>query len=145
MSTENVALVRQIYAVLDQGMSAAAPDLGIAEMLAELFDADVVYSRSERMSGVGLTGEWRGLDAMVRAGRQWVEMFDVLRIEAEQFIDVGDSVVVFTRHRGTAKGSGLQVDMAAADVVTLRDGRVVRFDQYRDRDEALEAVAGLRQ
>jgi hypothetical protein len=42
----------------------------------------------------------------------------------------------------TGKGSGVPVDLRNAHEFTIRDGMLVRFKVYRDRDEALEA-AGL--
>jgi ketosteroid isomerase-like protein len=51
--------------------------------------------------------------------------------------------VVFTRHRGVTK-SGVPIDEEFADVVTLREDRIVRLHTYRHRSEALEA-AGLRE
>ena len=79
---------------------------------------------------------------MVKAGLEWLQTFDRLRVQAERFIEVGDSVVVLVRHIGSAKASGLPFEGKFADVVTLREGRVIRFEQYRDRAEALKA-AGL--
>ncbi len=47
------------------------------------------------------------------------------RSKPEQFIDVGDKVVVLTRETGTGKASGTPLDQEAADVWELRDGKVV--------------------
>ena len=132
MSQENVEIVRDMYAETAEGRF---------ETRLHLFDPDVEYSRSGE-SAVGLDGEWRGVQAMVKASMDWIQTFSTLRVEAERFIDAGDSVVVFTRHVGTARASGLPVDEQFADVMTLRDGLVVRFEQFRDRTKALEA-AGL--
>jgi ketosteroid isomerase-like protein len=49
---------------------------------------------------------------------------------------------VYVRTSGTAKQSGAAVEIPAAHVITLRDGRIVRIQVFLDRAEALEA-AGL--
>ena len=131
MPQGNVEIVRGIYTEAAEGRLTTC---------LHLFHPDVEYRRLG--SGVGLSGTWRGVDAMVRAASEWALTFDLLRVQAERFIEAGDAVVVFTRQTGTAKASGVPVDGEFTDVMTLCEGRVVRFDQYQDRAEALEA-AGL--
>ena len=136
MSQENVEIVRQIYAESAEGRFGAP---------GHLFDKDMEYIRSGlEDESLGMTVRARGLEQAFTAAMEWIETFDHLRVKAERFIDVGESVVVLTRHAGTAKMSGLAIDEAFADVLTLHEGRVVRITQYRDRTKALEAV-GLRE
>ena len=133
MSRENVEIVREIYSEAAEGRLTTC---------LHLFHPEVEYSRIG--SGVGLSGTWRGVEAMVRKASEWALTFDLLRVQAERFIEAGDAVVVFTRQTGKSKVSGVPVDGAYTDVMTLREGLVVRFDQYQYREEALEAV-GLRE
>ena len=133
MSQQNVELVREIYTEAAEGRLTTC---------LHLFHPDVEYNRVG--SGVGLAGTWRGVEAMVQKASEWALTFERLRVQAERFIEAGDAVVVFTRQAGKAKASGVSIDGEFADVMTLREGRVVRFDQYQDREEALEAV-GLRE
>ena len=56
----------------------------------------------------------------------------------------GERVVSSIRLTGRAKGSGVPVDIQFALVWTIRAGKVIRAQGYRDRAEALEAV-GLRE
>jgi ketosteroid isomerase-like protein len=58
----------------------------------------------------------------------------------EEFADMGDRVVVTVRFRARGRGSGTPVDARLYDVFTLRDGKIVRMDQFAERAEALEAV-----
>jgi uncharacterized protein len=72
-------------------------------------------------------------------------MFDVyedMRVEAREFIDGGDKVIVTGRARATARESGMPLESDVALVWTLRDGRLIRNEVFTDRREALEA-AGL--
>ena len=136
MSQENLEIVQAIYAEAAEGKF---------ETTLRFFHPDVEYSRHASGAGgtaVGLSETARGVEAMVKVGLEWVQTFDWLRVQAERFIEVGDSVVVFVRHTGNAKASGLPIEGEFADVLTLCEGRVIRFEQYRDRAEALEA-AGL--
>ena len=134
MSQKNVEIVREIYKEAAEGRLTTC---------LHLFHPDVEYRRLGTHA-TGLTGTWRGVEAMVRAASEWALTFDLLLVEAERFVEAGDAVVVFTRQTGKAKASGVPIDGKFADVMTLREERVVRFDQYRDREEALEAV-GLRE
>jgi len=73
-------------------------------------------------------------------GAAWAEW----NIEPEQFIDAGDSVVVFIRMKTEGRGSGIETERPDALVCKLGDGRIVRLDYYNDRKQALRAV-GLSQ
>jgi ketosteroid isomerase-like protein len=65
-------------------------------------------------------------------------------VTAEEFIGAGERVLVTAHHRGRGLGSGIEVDARFYLLYTLRDGKVVRQDEYAERAEALEA-AGLRE
>jgi ketosteroid isomerase-like protein len=53
-------------------------------------------------------------------------------------------VVAAVRMRARGRASGIPVDARFYDVYTLRQGKIVRMDQFTRRSEALEA-AGLRE
>jgi uncharacterized protein len=98
---------------------------------------------SEARGFVDMDSGQRGLEEVVEAQREWLRQWErPFTIEADEFIDAGDRVVVFIRWRGRGKGSGAEVEAEGAHIWELRDGRAVRWDIYRDRDEAL-ASAGL--
>lgn len=44
------------------------------------------------------------------------------------------------RLRGRGRGSGVEIDALFYDLYTLRDGIIVRMDQFTERSQALEAV-----
>ena len=62
----------------------------------------------------------------------------------EEFVDAGDRVVVALHLRGRGRGSGVEIDARFFDVYTIRDGKIVRMDEFTERFAALEA-AGLRE
>ncbi len=61
-------------------------------------------------------------------------------MDAEQLIDAGDQVVVVVRDGGRLKDSGSEIWNRFVHVWTVRDGKVIRWASYGDKDAALEAV-----
>jgi ketosteroid isomerase-like protein len=88
----------------------------------------------------GDAGEWHGVDAMWAACIEWLRTWDELRVEPERFIDLGERVLVLARQTGRGKQSGLPVELEVGDLFTLRDGKIVRWELYVNRGEALRAV-----
>ena len=70
------------------------------------------------------------------------EAWDERRLEAEEFIDAGDRVVVLLHEFRRGRGSGVELEADTAVVVEVRNGLVVRLQGYMHRAEALQA-AGL--
>jgi ketosteroid isomerase-like protein len=61
-----------------------------------------------------------------------------------EFIDAGPSVVVVVHEHGRGKGSGIPVERQHFQLWTFRRGRIVRWEAFADKAQALEA-AGLRE
>ena len=75
-------------------------------------------------------------DNFQRFASAWTD----LQVTAEQFIDAGDRVFVAAHFRGRGRSSGITVETRLYEVYTLRDHKVVRVDEFTNRDEALEAA-----
>jgi ketosteroid isomerase-like protein len=58
--------------------------------------------------------------------------FDGFSVEVERTLGCGDTVVVEARYRGTAKATGKPLNSQVAHVWDLRNGKVVRWQQYTD-------------
>jgi ketosteroid isomerase-like protein len=69
-----------------------------------------------------------------------IDEFDDLRNTPEEFIDAGEQVVVTTRASGRGKLSGAPVELTMASVSLVKDDRIIRIRNYRDKAEALEAA-----
>ena len=70
-----------------------------------------------------------------------MESFEDLQADAEEYVDVGDDrVFTWTRWTGRGRTSGVDADWHLAIVYTMREGRIVRAEEYFDRAEALKAV-----
>jgi ketosteroid isomerase-like protein len=74
------------------------------------------------------------------AMRTWTGTFEDWRMEVEEILDAGDCVYLVTREVG--RGSGVPIEQTSHQVVTLRNGKIIHWQGFSSRDEALEA-AGL--
>jgi ketosteroid isomerase-like protein len=75
----------------------------------------------------------------------WDEYYDEFGeqiFEPEKFLDSGDHVVVILRYAARGTSSGAAVEMRQGHLLTLRDGKIVKWEIYFDPQQALEA-AGL--
>lgn len=88
-----------------------------------------------------LAGPHRGHDG-VRAYAEHVSAaWREFTVHAERFIDFGERVLVLTRERGRGRLSGVEVQsQPTAHLWTLRDGQVVRFQVFWEREEGLRAT-----
>ena len=89
-------------------------------------------------------GVYHGHDEVRRAFSRWIGAWEALRYDPPDYVDAGDRVLAVSRQRGRAKGSGIEVETEFAILFEIHDGRIVRFDMFFDRGEAVEA-AGLRE
>jgi ketosteroid isomerase-like protein len=90
--------------------------------------------------GVDIEGSWRGHSGFRRLWEQWDQAWDEFRAEAGEIIDFGDMSLVLFHFVGRGRGSGLEIRQPVAFLLTLRGGRLVRWQEWWDWDEALDAV-----
>ena len=64
---------------------------------------------------------------------EWADAWDDWELEAEDYIDAGEHVVLIVTQRGRSKGTGIPAEMRFAQVWTLRDGQGIRMQLYADR------------
>jgi uncharacterized protein len=58
--------------------------------------------------------------------------FDGFRIDVRRIVGAGSTVRVEARYGGIARATGKSIDVQAAHVWDLKDGKVVRWQQYTD-------------
>ena len=85
-----------------------------------------------------------GMQAMGTYMRRFLDSWEDIRMEAEDFHQAGDSVVVRVHRIAAGKTSGVPLDDRVFHVWTFRGGTVVRMELFEREVDALEAV-GLRQ
>jgi ketosteroid isomerase-like protein len=145
MSQENVDLVRALFEEISRLMAALTADPRrsmqddyarvVARFLDPEFELVPAASAVERRT---LRGS-EGFVTFLEGGR---ETWRDARLEAEEFIDLGDQVLAVGTFRASGRASGVVIEQPNATVWKLRDGRVVGVQLFLDQREAL-AAAGL--
>jgi len=122
--------VKSVVAAFNRGDFSAAMD-----MLTE----DVEFDWSRRM----LDGEvLRGREEAVGFLQSMTELFDEIHIPSDELTDLGEGLVLlFGKARFKGRASGLDVEASAANLWTVRDGKVARFRFYQTKEDALEDAA----
>ena len=69
----------------------------------------------------------------------WADRFDDV-MEFKDFIDLGDWVVVPWTARLKGRRSGIEVEVSETYAVRVEEGLIVRVNEYRTTDEAIEAA-----
>jgi ketosteroid isomerase-like protein len=126
MSQENVEIVQQGF---EHFAATGEPHW-------ESFDETVEVRDHDTMDQDG----YRGHAGVQRWLQDWAAAWSGFSMEAEEFLDVGDRVVMVFRMRATGRSSGLALERQDAMVFAVRGGKVVRLDYYNSRKQALEAV-----
>ena len=124
MSQENVEIVRTAFQAYERG--------NFDEALAS-FDSDIVYKPAQEAPVYGR-------DAVRASWERWVAEWDGMEMTTEEVIDAGDHVIHGIHFRGRGRGSGIVVEGRSFQVFTFRARKVVRWDEFSERSEALEAV-----
>lgn len=108
------------------------------------------------LAGLDSAVEWRAAEGMLYADRspyigrdavaqgvfqRIVSDFDSLAVVPQNFIDAGDIVVVEGRYKAKNRATGVRVDAQFAHVYHVRNGKVVRLQQYTDTRQWASAVA----
>ncbi|MEK6252713.1 MAG: nuclear transport factor 2 family protein [Actinomycetota bacterium] len=133
MSQENVEVVREGAEALARG------DLdGMREFLDPAVELDV--TRTDLNPRV-----YHGLEGLLELMSEWTSTWDEYEFEVADLVEAAeDRVVGILRERGRMKDSESWVEHVRGVVWTIRAGKVLRYDEYPTKSEALEA-AGLRE
>jgi ketosteroid isomerase-like protein len=103
----------------------------------ESFDPEIDWVLPARQS----SDSGRGPDDVKRFWEDLEETFEELRLDPQEFVDVGDRVATRLRYYTRGKGSGVVIEGELYhQVVTFRDGRMVRIEYFGDWAQALDAT-----
>jgi ketosteroid isomerase-like protein len=142
MSQENIELVRSMVEPFD-GIDGTKVDWDadeIRELVKRNHTPDVELRPLESGAGSGPSALYQGWDGLIAYLREWLEPFSEYRLEALDYIDAGDYVLVPTRQWGVGSASGLRAEIELTFVYELRDGKIARITQYDTLDDAREAA-----
>ena len=130
MSQENVEVVRRGHEAFQEAGE---------EAIFEYLDADIDLTPVAEL----LDAEtYHGHDGVRHWFQTMRDAFGDFGWEPQEFVDVGDHVLVATRFFAEGRGSGVPVEAMIYNLWTVRHGKAVRVFGYLDRSRALEA-AGL--
>jgi ketosteroid isomerase-like protein len=133
MSHENVQVIQGLYEAFGRGDVPTV--LGGMDPSIEWNEAEnFIYA--DRNPYVGPQAVLEGVFS--RLGSDW-ESFTVT---PEDWLDAGERIVVLGTYSGTHKSTAKHVRAQFAHIWSLRDGRVVRFQQYTDTKQFADTVAG---
>ena len=129
--SKSVEVVKGIYEAFGRGDVAAV--LGVFDAAIDWREADH-FLYADGNPYIGLQAVAQGVFQRV------VTDVDGFNLAVENVIDGGDTVVSQGRYRGTMKKTGTPVDAQFAHVWHVRDGKVVRFQQYTDTRQWAQAA-----
>jgi len=124
MSKENVEIVREFFEAVSRGD----------------FDRAVTHLAADVFYTVSQEGPAHNPDAVRDIWQRWENEWDEIEMRHEVFLDAGEKVVVTTHEVGRGRVSGIEVDQLVFNVFTVREGKIVRKEEFMDRAKALEAV-----
>ena len=140
MSQENVEFVK--------GFLTGVPDMDKDQLLAVLpelirqgCDPEIEWIEDPQRAD-GRT--YQGHEGVLESWTQWLEGFEEWGWKLEDIRDCGDRVLATVREEGRGQVSGASVSARLYMVMTFREGKVLRYEEFYDEAAALEA-AGLRE
>jgi ketosteroid isomerase-like protein len=84
----------------------------------------------------------RGVAQVMALIANWMAAFEIYELTVDEQAAAGEKVLLIVSRRARERATGKQVDTTAAQVWTLRDGRIVQIASYSDLDAGRKA-AGL--
>ena len=139
MAPGNADLVRPIGAFLHRLYGIYAHwGRGDWSPIFDVYHPDMEWGWSDEFPG--LNGVYRDPEHPNSRLRAWLSEWEHWRAEPDDFLEIGDHVVVLARYIGRGRGSGVEIHQEGAHVFELRDGKVVRLEIYASRERAFEYV-----
>jgi ketosteroid isomerase-like protein len=134
MSQDNVEVVRRGWDAWGRG--------GVDAML-EFLDPQVEWRVRADLPDAGT---YHGHEGIRQLLARFEEVLEDMGAAAQEYIDVGDRIVVPLHWWGRGRRSGVEVAERQGEtwVFTVRAGRITEVEEYRHKQDALKAV-GLEQ
>ena len=149
MSQENVEIVQRFFDAIERSIEVWDRSRSFVDALKT---GDLPPETAHVLSYLSPEMEWRPIFSSetyrgnLEIARGWDDLFEASADYGLKLLDARslDKDRVFVTFGPVLEGrfSGIHVDAAVFAVVALRDGLIVRLDEFTDRSEALEA-AGL--
>ncbi len=138
MSHENVDFASDLFAGVEalekDALLAALPDL-----IEQTCDPEIEWVEDPKRADGRV---YRGHRGVRDSWEQWLENFEEHGFEIERISDHGDRVLVVGVEHGRGRASDASVRSRLYMVLTFRAGKILRYQEFSDEQQALEA-AGL--
>ena len=140
MSQENVEFLKGLFAGAAEMDKQALLD-ALPELIAQTCDPEIEWVEDPRRADRRV---YRGHEGVRESWERWLENFDEWGGEVERMVDCEDKVLVVAREQGRGSLSGATISQQNYLVFTFREGKIVRYEEFYEEQDALEA-AGLRE
>jgi ketosteroid isomerase-like protein len=131
VSQDNADVLREALAALDRG--------GVEAVLPYI-DPEFEFTTPPNVSVEPDT--YRGHDGLRRYFDSFYEIMDKVSLVPDEFIAIGDRVVVPMRLVARGRETGIESEIHTVGVWTLRDGKVTGTEIFVTLEEAMEAARG---
>lgn len=126
---DDVERLRRAYEAFNQG--------GVEAFLERLAPE---FQLRDRESSPDRAATRYGKEGIKQLFDSYMEAFDALRLEPQEFIDCGDQIVVALHQRVRGKGSGAEVVGNIAHVWTVRGAAPYELRIFGDKESALSTL-----
>jgi uncharacterized protein len=128
MSEENLQVVEAAFDAFSRGDMPA---------MLELVDPSVVFTPLPDTPDVQ---SFHGHEGLLQGMAQSIGIWDDFSVELREMRDFDDHVLTAYRWWGRGKGSGIQVEEDIYALMTLRGGKLVRWQFFPSEQQALDAA-----
>src|SRR5215208_8488860 len=139
MSQENVKFLEGLFAGAKEMDKQTLLDV-LPELIAQTCNPQIEWVEDPRRADRRV---YRGHEGVRESFERWLENFEEYGFEVERMVDGGDKVLAYAREEGRGSLSGGIVSQRIYVVYTFRNGKVARYQEFYEEQDAFEA-AGLR-
>lgn len=128
-TSSNLTLIQDLYQAF------AARDRA---RILELFDPQIEWIQNDGFPNGGRhVGATLVLDeVLARLRSEW----DGWQAQVDRWLDAGEAIVALGAYQGTHKTTGKSMRAAFAHIYWVREGRIIRFEQYTDTLQVVQAM-----
>jgi uncharacterized protein len=133
MSAANTALVQSLYAAFGRGEIAT---------IINAMAPDVEWSVNGRRKDYPLLGSWKGPGEVQKFFQGVAEHQEATEFSPKEFFAADDQVCVLGHYAWKMRKTGRAVASDWVHIFTIRNGKVVKFREFNDTAQFVEAHRG---
>lgn len=136
MSRADVEIVRGLFTGSATADKQALLD-ALPQIIAQTCDPEIEWVEDPARADATVH---RGHAGVRKSWEEWLTGFDAYSFEIDDLIDCGDDVLVISSEHGRGAASGAAVSSHHYAVLTLRDGKLLRYRESYDELAARDAA-----